>query len=97
MTDQGTRESYRPRSVRTAEEDARFRAQRRTRRLHQELLARATIAALVFLFNELVGPGGGQDADRGVRTAALLGVLLNGPYYLAARTGRWPLAQAYGR
>ncbi len=97
MIDQAIRELYRPRGLRNPEDDARFRARRRERRLRQELLVRATVALLVFAFNELVGPGGGQGADRGTRTAALLGVLLNGPYYLAARTGRWPLAQAYGR
>lgn len=57
---------------------------------------RATVSLLVVAFNELVGFGGaGPDPE--VRAAAVLGLVLNGPYYLAARIGRWARAQAYGR
>jgi signal transduction histidine kinase len=98
MTDQVSRpEPYRLRGSRSAEDGAQFRVRRRAERLRQELAVRATVAFLILLFNELVGPGAGQAADRGVRISALLGIVLNGPYYLAARTGRWPWGQAYGR
>ncbi len=74
-----------------------FRARRGERRLRQEILVRATVSLLVLGFNELVGPGSGTGPDPEVRTAALLGLLLNGPYYFAARAGRSFRAQAYVR
>ncbi|MFQ5828609.1 MAG: sensor histidine kinase [Candidatus Methylomirabilia bacterium] len=90
--------SFRPRSrERRPEQDALFRARRRTRRLRRELAGRAAVSLLVLVFNEVVGPGADGVADPVIRLAALLGLFLNGPYYLAAGTGRWARLQAYVR
>jgi signal transduction histidine kinase len=61
-------------------------APRRRHALNQELGVRAGVALLIFVFNELFAM---TPAAHGViRIATLLGVLVNVPYYLAARTGR---------
>ena len=68
---------------------------RRRRALHQELAVRAGVALLMLVFNELftVAP-----AAKGViRLAALLGFLVNIPYYIAVRSGRLRRLQAWIR
>ena len=87
----------RARGPRSPEDDARFRAQRRERRLRQEIAVRAAVSILILAFNEAVDIGASAAADPAIRTAALFGLLLNLPYYLAARSGRRLRAQAYGR
>lgn len=82
-------------SGRRAEDDATFRARRRERRLRQELLVRAAVSLLILIFNEVVEVEAATTAI--IRRVAVLGLLLNGPYYVAARTGRWLRAQAYVR
>ena len=68
---------------------------RRRRALHQELAVRAGIALLMLVFNELLTMvATAQDV---IRVAALLGLLVNVPYYLAARSGRWRRLQAWVR
>lgn len=93
------RQSFvRPRVARRwNEQDAAFRAQRRAGRLRQELAIRAAVSLLIFAFNETVGIGTTARANPLVRIAALLGLGLNGPYYLATRTSRRPHLQAYVR
>src|SRR3989442_5288579 len=67
---------------------------RRRRALHQELAVRAGIALLMLVSNELLTMATAQGV---IRVAALLGLLVNVPYYLAARSGRWRRLQAWGR
>ena len=67
------------------------------RALTQELAVRAAVAALILAFNELFGVGPNAPGDVSLRVLAIGNLLLNVPYYLAARTG-WRLrAQAYVR
>lgn len=58
---------------------------------------RALVGLLVLAFNEAFGLALDGGASGSVRAIALAGLLLNGPYYVAARTGRWPRAQAHAR
>jgi signal transduction histidine kinase len=68
---------------------------RRRRALHQELAVRAGVALLMLGFNELFTM---VPAAKGViRLAALLGFLVNIPYYVAARAGRLRRLQAWIR
>ncbi|HEV8436472.1 MAG TPA: PAS domain S-box protein [Methylomirabilota bacterium] len=70
----------------------------RQRRFREELLIRAALSILILVFDELSGRlWGGVGANPATRIAGLGELLLNGPYYLAARTGRWLRPQAYGR
>ncbi len=89
--------SIRARGPRLPEDDAIFRARRRERRLLQEIAVRATLCLAFLALNELLDLGTGPLANPIVRAAALLALLLNLPYYLAARLGRRLRAQAYGR
>lgn len=73
------------------------REDRRRRRLRQEMLLRAAVGLLILTFDHLVPTGPEGAGNQVVRGTALTGVLLNIPYYLAARAGRWPRAQAYAR
>ena len=66
-------------------------------RLRQELAFRATVAALILVFNEWSGIGAPAANTAMIRTAALIGLFLNGPYYLGAAAGRGLRVQAYGR
>src|SRR2546427_12544895 len=70
-------------------------APRRRRALHQELAVRAGIALLMLVSNELLTMM--ATAQGVIRVAALLGLFVNGPYYLAARSGRWRRLQAWVR
>src|SRR5258707_4789796 len=68
---------------------------RRRRALHQELAVRAGVALLMLVFNELCTM---VPAAKGViRLAALLGFLVNIPYYVAAHSGRLRRLQAWNR
>ena len=87
----------RARGPRSPEDDAIFRARRRERRLRQEIAVRAAVCVLILAFNETFDIGASRAADPAIRTAAVLGLLLNVPYYFAARFGRGSRAQAYGR
>lgn len=72
-------------------------AARRRRPLRQELLARASVAVIIFVFNEIwFAPA--AEAVRGlVRLLTVVVFAVNGPYYLAARTGVGVREQAYTR
>lgn len=73
------------------------RERRRRRRLLQELALRAGFGALVLAFDHAFEVGGVHGGNPGVRLVALVGIALNGPYYLAARRGRRLREQAYLR
>src|SRR5688572_869910 len=67
---------------------------RQKRGLLNEIVVRASVAILIFIFYEALGPG---LADPLVPAITAVAVLINVPYYLLWRT-RWrPVAQAYGR
>lgn len=83
-------------SLSQPEGDAAVRERRRLDRLRQELLIRSGVALIILAFQVLVHIGA-DDASPVVFLPALVGLLLNGPYYLAAQSGRWSRAQAYGR
>ena len=72
-------------------------AARRRRQLRQELVARASVAATIFVFNEAwFAPD--AEAVRGlIRLVTVVVFVVNGPYYLAARTGVGVREQAYTR
>jgi signal transduction histidine kinase len=73
------------------------RERHRQRRLIQELALRAGVAAVVLIFDYAFEVGGVHGGNRALRLVALVGIALNAPYYLAARTG-WRLReQAYAR
>jgi signal transduction histidine kinase len=72
-------------------------AGRHRRRLLQELALRAGVGVLVLAFDYAFEVGGVHGGNPALRLVALLGIALNGPYYLAAAT-RWRLrGQAYAR
>jgi signal transduction histidine kinase len=73
------------------------RAQRRRQRLRQETAVRAIIALLIIAFNELAAIALIGAVNPIVRWASVLGIVINVPYYLAARSGRWRRTQAYVR
>ncbi len=59
---------------------------RRRRALHQELAVRAGVSLVMLVFNEVFTVAAAVHDV--IRVGALLGFLVNVPYYLAARTGR---------
>ncbi len=69
-------------TLRVAADESRRRASRRRRRLGQEFAVRVAFALLILAVTELLPPGPG--GHRIIRTAALLGVVLNLPYFLLA-------------
>jgi signal transduction histidine kinase len=72
-------------------------ADRRQARLFQEIAVRGAVAAAVLLFDRAFDAftrGGGSPT---VAAAALVGLLLNIPYYFLARTGWAGRPQAYAR
>lgn len=81
-------------AVRPLSGDPADRALQRHRRLLQELGIRAAVSLLVLIFNETLDVGGVKPV---IRIIALTGMLVNALYYLAARTGQSPRAQAYVR
>src|SRR5262249_57115494 len=70
-------------------------ASRRRRALHQELAVRAGVAVLMLIFNELLTIT--PQARTLIRIAAIVGLLINVPYYLAPRFGWRRRLQAWGR
>ncbi|HXG05307.1 MAG TPA: ATP-binding protein [Candidatus Binatia bacterium] len=77
--------------------DTEDRERRRRRRLLQELTLRAGVGVLVLVFDHAFAIGGVHGGNAGVRAVALVGIALNLPYYLAARSGRRLRDQAYLR
>jgi signal transduction histidine kinase len=69
--------------------------ERRRARLHLEIAARATVAVIALLFNELlvVEP----EATSVIRLTTLIALGMNVPYLLAVRTGRFLRTQAHLR
>jgi len=67
--------------IRTSDEGAR-----RARALHQELAVRAGVSILMLIFNELLAASAHAQAI--IRVTAVVGLLVNVPYYLAARS-KW--------
>ena len=70
-------------------------AERQRRSLHEELVVRAVVAAVVLAFNELVAFE--RETASVIRLTALLALGMNLPYLLAVRTGAALRAQAYLR
>jgi signal transduction histidine kinase len=83
-----------PRFPRTRTTD---RAGHRRRRLRQELGIRAAVAVLVLLFDALFDLVTGSPQNVVISTCALVALVANVPYFLAARSGLWPRGQAYTR
>ena len=73
------------------------RERRQRRALYQEIIVRATVALLVFAFNEIEDLGVGGATNPVTRAVSLLGLALNLPYFVAARTGWRPRLQAHVR
>ena len=69
----------------------------RLRGIRHELAVRAAVSTLILVFNEVAGIGPGERGAAFVRALALVSLLLNGPYYVLARTGWRPRVQAYLR
>jgi len=69
--------------------------ERRRRRLREELLVRLVVSLLILLFTGLFTDA--EEPRRLVTLTAAVAALLNGPYYLAFRTGRGLRLQAYVR
>jgi signal transduction histidine kinase len=72
-----------------------IRGEGRRRRLRQEFAVRITVTSLLLLFNEAVAADHVMSSI--IRLTALIGLVLNVPYYLAIRTGVALRAQAYAR
>jgi PAS domain S-box-containing protein len=77
-------------------DDATARPGRHRQRLSQELTIRAGVALVIVLFL-IVFPIEPIDIARQISLVALSALLLNAPYYLAARSGRGFRVQAYVR
>jgi two-component system cell cycle sensor histidine kinase/response regulator CckA len=73
------------------------RERRQRRALYQEIIVRATVAVLVFAFNEIEGLVLAGYTNPVTRAVSLLALALNLPYFVAARTGWRPRLQAYVR
>ncbi len=89
-----------PRRVRPSFYDAETpaaRAEQRRGRLLQELSIRSAVAVVIVAFQFLTHVTSSQEAEPTILGLSLFALLLSGPYYLAASTGRWSRAQAYVR
>ncbi len=69
----------------------------RERLLRQELAMRDLVALAMLGFHEAFRASTGRGSDSIILITILLGLSLNGPYYVMARFGPWPRLQAYGR
>jgi PAS domain S-box-containing protein len=87
--------SARP-SLERAHDDPAERQFRRRLRLYQELTVRGAVALVIVAF-QLVFPVEPPIAARCISLLAVVGLFLNGPYFLAARDGRAFRGQAYVR
>jgi signal transduction histidine kinase len=74
---------------------ARDDGERRAGRRRQEFTVRITVAVLILVFNELFPIG--QQTQSIIRLSALIGLVMNGPYWVGIQTGRWLREQAYLR
>jgi PAS domain S-box-containing protein len=83
-------------SLQRSRDDAATRPSRHRQRLSQELAIRAGVSLVILLFL-IVFPFEPKDIAQRISLLALGALLLNGPYYLAARTGRGERVQAYAR
>jgi C4-dicarboxylate-specific signal transduction histidine kinase len=72
-------------------------AHRRHSRLVQELVVRGTVAAAILAFDRVFDAFTRGGGSRIVAASAVVGLLLNVPYYFLARTGWAALFQAYAR
>jgi signal transduction histidine kinase len=72
-------------------------AERRRRRLIQELSLRASVALAILVFDIFFDFATRGAGNRIVRLAALAGLLVNAVYYVAARLAPWRRLQAYIR
>src|SRR5260370_8640560 len=77
------------------ETDATVRDRRRLHRLRQELVIRMGFALFILAFQLLFHVSSTGESSAVVVLPPLLGPVLNGPYYLAPRGGRWFPAQAH--
>ena len=75
----------------------RLQSTSRNRRLRQELLIRALVVGVILGFHEIFRATTGGRSDTVILTTLLLALVLNGPYYIAARMAPWPHFQAYAR
>jgi two-component system, cell cycle sensor histidine kinase and response regulator CckA len=66
-------------------------------RLARELAARLLVSSLILTWDRVAAAFAGLPPNQIIQTVALLGLVSNGPYYLATRTGWRPRAQAYAR
>jgi len=82
---------------RTARPPDGERALRRRRLLAQEILLRATLALLVIGFDQVFAITTGRGDFPMLTALGILGLAMNGPYWLAALGGRWLRGQAYAR
>ena len=93
----GPREANHARpSLERAYDNPAARDLRRRQRLYQELAVRGGVSLVILVF-QIVFPIEPEAIARRIALIALCGLLLNGPYYLAARSGRSYRAQAYAR
>ena len=91
-----SRSNYARPALERSHDDAAGRLVRRRQRLYQELAIRGGVALVIVLF-QIVFPIEPEAIARRISLIAIFGFLLNGPYYLAARSGRGYRAQAYAR
>src|SRR5439155_23647 len=96
MATEASRPTYARPSLERAHDDPAERQFRRRLRLYQELTVRGGVALVIVAF-QLVFPVEPPVTARCISLLALLGLFLNGPYFLAARSGRAFRAQAYVR
>jgi two-component system C4-dicarboxylate transport sensor histidine kinase DctB len=61
------------------------------------MAVRASVALLVLVFNEVFTVTLSASVNWIIRWVAIVGLVVNVPYYFAARRGWWRRAQAYGR
>jgi two-component system, cell cycle sensor histidine kinase and response regulator CckA len=95
MVAETSRPIARPSLERTQDDPAERQFGRRLR-LYQELTVRGGVALFIVAF-QLVFPVDPPVVARCITLLALLGLFLNGPYFLAARNGRAFRAQAHVR
>jgi two-component system cell cycle sensor histidine kinase/response regulator CckA len=96
MAPEATRPVYGRPSLERAHEDPAERQFRRRLRLYQELTVRGGVALAIVAF-QLAFAVEPPAFARYISLLALFGLFLNGPYFLAARSGRAFVAQAYVR
>ena len=96
MVTEASRPVYARPSLERARDDPAEKQFRRRLRLYQELTVRGGVALVIVAF-QLVFPVEPPVTARCISLLALLGLFLNGPYFLAARSGRAFRAQAYVR